>query len=106
MAELSNRIVAQRRILEVVNGHDWRGEELFGLSSPAIDRWASANRLLPDSKVVGLVRRASERLLFLANRSQEEISEAYLVLCEEVDEITRGLEAEMRSISLAPIRSE
>ena len=105
MAELSNRIVAQRRILEVVNEYAWRGEELFGLSSPAIDRWARANQLSPASEVVGLITRASEKLLFLANRSQEEISEAYLVLCDEVDEITRTLEAEMRSISLAPVRS-
>src|SRR5437870_5432813 len=57
--EFNNRIDAQRRILEIVNQRDSLKEELFGLSSKAIERWASANRIDPQSQIVKLLRAAS-----------------------------------------------
>lgn len=41
MSEFNNRIAAQRDILACINEKNWK-EELFGLSSGAIDRWISA----------------------------------------------------------------
>jgi hypothetical protein len=37
--EFNNRIAAQRAILRVINREARSGEQLFGLSSKAIDRW-------------------------------------------------------------------
>jgi hypothetical protein len=77
MSEFSNRIAAQRAILATVNAGIW-AEELFGLSSKAIERWAMSNRLDPASRLLDLVTEASKQLLFLANRSQEQISDEYV----------------------------
>jgi len=46
MSEFNNRIATQRNILLKVNGVKW-AEELFGLSSGAIIRWARINLKFP-----------------------------------------------------------
>ncbi|TXK92648.1 hypothetical protein BMR10_17695, partial [Methylococcaceae bacterium CS4] len=48
MSEFNNRIAAQRDILACINGNNWK-EELFGLSSGAIARWANVNNIKPNS---------------------------------------------------------
>lgn len=95
MSEFNNRIAAQREILRSVNAISWR-EELFGLSSGAIDRWASSNRIEPASILLSLIKQAAERLFFLANKSQEQITEEYRLLCGEVAALT----AQIRSATL------
>ncbi|TXL03368.1 hypothetical protein BMR08_17225, partial [Methylococcaceae bacterium CS2] len=55
MTEFNNRIAAQRDILVCVNGKNW-SEELYGLSSGAIERWMSVNKIKPDSVLVKLVK--------------------------------------------------
>lgn len=75
--EFNNRIAAQRAILRFVNSKPWDGEQLFGLSSKAIDRWISVNRIDPDSQLAKLVIDVSAKLFFLANKSQEQISDDY-----------------------------
>lgn len=82
--EFNNRIAAQRAILQVVNGNNWESEELFGLSSKAIDRWVSANRMDPDSKLACLVKEASAKLFFLANKSQQQVSDEYRMVSGEI----------------------
>jgi hypothetical protein len=82
--EFNNRIAAQRAILQVVNRKKWGTEELFGLSSKAIDRWISVNRIDPDSKLVNLIKQASAKLFFLANKSQQQISDEYRAMSEEI----------------------
>jgi hypothetical protein len=82
--EFNNRIAAQRTILRVVNDKKWECEELFGLSSKAIDRWVSVNRVDPDSKLVNLIREASAKLFFLANKSQQQISDEYRMVSGEI----------------------
>jgi hypothetical protein len=72
MSEFINRITAQRDILNILNQSSWQ-EELFGLSSGAIDRWVTVNRLSISSEVVILVKLAAEKLFFLANKSQEQV---------------------------------
>ncbi len=87
MSEFNNRIAAQREILIVVNSSDWQ-EELFGLSSGAIDRWMNANRLESGSALVELIRQAADKLFFLSNKSQEQITEDYKHLSSEVSSLT------------------
>lgn len=87
MSEFNNRIAAQRDILHRVNTAVWQ-EELFGLSTGAIDRWVAANRLEPASDLVTLVRQAADKLFFLSNKSQEQITEDYKLLSREVSALT------------------
>lgn len=87
MSEFNNRIAAQREILMDVNSVVWQ-EELFGLSSGAIDRWINENRLESGSVLVELIREAADKLFFLSNKSQEQITEDYKHLSNEVSAIT------------------
>jgi hypothetical protein len=82
--EFNDRIAAQRAILRVINRKSWRTEQLFGLSSKAIDRWVSVNRIEPGSRLVKLVKNVSAKLFFLANKSQEQISEEYTMVRAEI----------------------
>jgi hypothetical protein len=95
MNEFNNRIAAQRRVLQLVNGKGWEKEELFGLSRKAIDRWAAVNSVDPKSRIVTLVEAASSKLFFLANKSQEQVSEEYKATASEIALIARAIELEI-----------
>lgn len=82
--EFNNRISAQRAILQTINRNHWRKEELFGLSSKTIERWIFSNHIDRNSEIVSLVTIASEKLFFLANKSQDQISEGYQLLRAEI----------------------
>ncbi len=97
MSEFNNRIAAQRDILVCVNGKDW-SEELFGLSSGAIERWMSVNNIKPDSVLVKLVKESSEKLFFLSNKSQEQITDDYKMLSNKVSVLTKKIQQEMSRI--------
>jgi hypothetical protein len=92
--EFNSRIAAQRAILQVLNRKRWGAEELFGLSSKAIDRWVSVNRIDPDSKLVNLVKEASAKLFFLANKSQQQISDEYRAIKSEIEAVRDAIEKE------------
>jgi hypothetical protein len=96
--EFNDRVAAQRSILRVVNSVQWPCEQLFGLSSKAIDRWATANKLDFGSRVMSLLRQVSAKLFFLANRSQEQISEEYQIVRSEIIAMCNEIEEEMRSV--------
>jgi hypothetical protein len=72
-----NRIDAQREFLRVLNAVAWPVEPLHSLSDGAINRWISVNRLGSASDIAKLVVRAGDALAFLANKSQEQITEDY-----------------------------
>lgn len=93
--EFNNRIAAQRSILQVLNHKGWDAEDLFGLSSKAIDRWVSVNCVDPNSKLVKLVKDASGKLFFLANKSQEQISEEYRSVSEEIAAVCDAIAIEI-----------
>jgi hypothetical protein len=82
--EFNNRIAAQRAILRVINRKAWSSEQLFGLSSKAIDRWVSVNRIEPGSQLVKLIKEVSGKLFFLANKSQEQVSDEYAAVRAEI----------------------
>lgn len=94
--EFNNRIAAQRSILNIVNRRPWCTERLFGLSTKAIERWVSINRIEPTSRLVLLVKDVSAKLFFLANKSQEQVSDDYITIRTEIiaacDAIKRELD--------------
>jgi hypothetical protein len=82
--EFNNRVAAQRAILRVINRKPWKTEQLFGLSSKAIDRWVLVNRIEPGSRLVKLVKDVAAKLFFLANKSQEQVSDEYTSVRTEI----------------------
>ena len=97
--EFNNRIAAQRAILKIVNGNGWEAEDLFGLSHKAIERWVSINRLDPNSALVNLVKEAAQKLFFLPNKSQEQITSEYERTSSEVSAIRDALAAELAGVN-------
>lgn len=98
MSEFSNRISAQRSILEIVNRIEWK-EELFGLSSGAIARWSNVNEISRDSEIVSLIDKAAEKLFFLSNKSQEQITEDYRRLSADVADLESRIECSVKKYS-------
>lgn len=97
MIEFNNRIDAQRVILRLVNRKVWK-EELYGLSSGAIDRWVGANGIDPNSDLPREVCESAEKLFFLANKSQEQVTDEYRLLSREVFELTQRIAKIVESI--------
>ncbi|TAJ82641.1 MAG: hypothetical protein EPO42_01150 [Gallionellaceae bacterium] len=95
MNEFSNRIESQRHVLQLVNQSKWGKEELFGLSSKAIERWISVNLIDPESRLVRLVKESAAKLFFLANKSQEQITDEYIAMSNEVASIAKAIEMEL-----------
>lgn len=95
MSEFNNRIAAQRKILHAVNRGKSFSEELFGLSIKAIDRWTMANHIEPESRLARLIKEASEKLFFLANKSQEQVSDEYKNASTEIERIYRLIKTEI-----------
>lgn len=101
MSEFRNRIEAQRNVLQLVNRNKWEREELFGLSSKAIERWISVNLVDPESRLVKLVKEASAKLFFLANKSQEQITDDYVAMSDEIAAIAKAIEMEIKQLMWA-----
>jgi hypothetical protein len=85
-------MAAQRQIVELVNRKLAHKEELFGLSNKAIERWVSVNAIDDNSNLVDLIKTASGKLFFLANKSQEQISEDYQATSREIAELATAIE--------------
>jgi hypothetical protein len=94
--EFNNRISAQRKILRVINWQPWAVEALFGLSSKAIDRWIAINRIDPNSVIVGMVKDISAKLFFLANKSQDQVSEQYQLVRGEIMAACNDIQIELK----------
>ncbi|HMH11717.1 MAG TPA: hypothetical protein VK578_01295 [Edaphobacter sp.] len=98
MSEFTNRVEAQRRLLKIVNAKKKHGEELFSLSDSAIQRWSSVNGVDPSSRVVDLLKKASDRVFVMANHSDAPIADEYLLTVEELchigDELKEVVESE------------
>jgi hypothetical protein len=91
MNEFNNRMDVQRQVLAYVNKRKKDREELCGLSDAAISRWASQNRIPATDSALILLRRISDKLCFLATKSQEQITEDYKNLSAEVDGLRKAL---------------
>lgn len=77
MSEFKSRIQAQRAIVQTINQLFPNNAELCGLSKKAINRWADDNLVSQKSHMYSLLIEASEKLFFLANKSQEQVTEDY-----------------------------
>ncbi len=95
--EFTNRMDIQRQVLKIVNSLAHSDEELLGLSDGAITRWAKSGRRTQDDSVVCLLRQISDKIAFLATKSQEQISESYKRTISEVPDLVRRLEHELKS---------
>jgi hypothetical protein len=97
MTEFTNRVEAQRRLLKIVNAKKKQKEELFSLTDSAIHRWSSVNGVDPSSRVVALLKGASDRVFVMANHSDAPIAEEYLLTVEELyhigDELKEAVES-------------
>ena len=92
MDEFNNRMDAQRSVLEVINRQLDNKEELCGLSKKAIERWIVANQLNSKSEICKILYTISAKLFFLANKSQEQISEEYTLVSSEISALKIDLE--------------
>lgn len=97
MTEFNNRIAAQREVLLAVNSARWR-EELYGMSSGALDRWVQANSLDRSSELVSLLLEVAGKLFFLANKSQEQVTMEYRLHSSEVSRLTEAIRREIQQI--------
>ncbi len=90
MIEFNNRIDAQREILTLVNRGRWK-EELYGLSNGAISRWIRVNDIDPFGDLPRAVLASADKLFFLANKSQEQVTNEYRLLSAQIFELTERI---------------
>jgi hypothetical protein len=94
-SDFNNRMEAQREFLKEVNSRAWPAEQLSALSEGAIQRWITVNRLESRDEIVLQVKNAGEALYFLANKSQEQVSEEYQRRSNDFATILRRLKEAM-----------
>lgn len=99
MHEFNNRIDAQREILRSVNALPWRTEKLLGLSSKAILRWSTVNQLDQTSRLIEMVTEAASCLFFLANKSQEQITDNYSMKSSRVAQLSSSIQNEVANLA-------
>jgi hypothetical protein len=95
MGEFSSRVEAQRQILKVVNSRDWSGEQLFAVTTAAIQRWASTNGLDTSTAVVKLLHSASAQIFVMANHSDDPIAGTYSLSKQRVVVLARQVQEEL-----------
>jgi len=100
MSEFNNRISAQRNALKIVNRSGLFIEPLLSLTEKAIDRWSKNNKLDAHDSIIALLKSMSGTLFFLANKSQEQVTEDYKVLSDKVSAQLYDLELEMANKAL------
>lgn len=104
VSEFNNRIDAQRKILGIVNSHAW-AEELFGLSSGALKRWSDTNGVSSSSPLRTALDEVADKLFFLANKSQEQVTEEYKLLEAEVNGMTAAIRGLLDSLGANEFKS-
>ncbi len=72
----------------------------MGLSSGSLRRWTQTNQIDINSTFFCLIRQAADKLFFLANKSQEQITEDYRLLSVEVSELTNAIKAELACLQI------
>jgi Rps23 Pro-64 3,4-dihydroxylase Tpa1-like proline 4-hydroxylase len=74
-AEFNSRVDLQREVIKILNKKDFKNQ-LNGLSKPAIDSWFVTNNFTDDLLKNCLIT-ISEKLFFIANKSQDQVTEEY-----------------------------
>lgn len=90
MNEFNNRIELQREVIKIINskGLDY---QITGLSDNGIKRWLSDNRIDKNSELIKLIFEIASKLFFLANKSQEQITDSYKKLSLDVSDLVKKL---------------
>ncbi len=91
MNEFINRMDAQRSVLNTINNELTLKEELCGLSQNSINRWLNTNDIDSKSEIGGILYGISSKLYFLANKSQEQITEEYKNISDEIVSLQKKL---------------
>lgn len=84
MSEFLNRIDLQREVIKMMNESNLYNFQISGLSVKAIDRWKNENNIDRNDNVYMALIKIADKLFFLSNKSQEQITEDYKSLSEEV----------------------
>lgn len=74
-AEFNSRVDLQREVIKIVNEKDYKNK-LNGLSKPTIENWILNNNISNDALKKCLIT-ISEKLFFIANKSQDQVTEEY-----------------------------
>lgn len=74
-AEFNSRVDLQREVIKIVNENNFINK-LNGLSKPAIESWLLNNNISNEILKKCLIT-ISEKLFFIANKSQDQITEEY-----------------------------
>lgn len=73
--EFNNRVELQRTVLKIVNKAYFE-HQLTGLSKPAMENWLMMNNIVQND-IIEVLFKISEKLFFIANKSQDQITEEY-----------------------------
>lgn len=90
MNEFNNRIELQREVIKIVNNGGFEFQ-ITGLSKNSIQRWLIDNKIDTESEITKLLYKISSKLFFLANKSQEQITETYKNLSIDVSSLVQDL---------------
>ena len=74
-AEFNSRVDLQRQVLKIVNGKAFK-IQLSGLSKPALENWIIINSV-SNNELKNILFKISELLFFIANKSQDQITDEY-----------------------------
>ncbi|MEK5756619.1 hypothetical protein [Acinetobacter variabilis] len=91
MSEFQNRVNLQRQIIALVNKKLKFKEPLASLSYGCITRWKKNNTEVLD-QTYEILLDLSNKVLFLATKSQEQITEEYAFKSSQAVEKTKYLE--------------
>jgi len=80
--EFNNRVELQRKVVKIINAMKTE-YQLSGLSKLAIENWFLVNKDLDKELKTQLIS-ISEKLFFIANKSQDQITEEYSNLQDSI----------------------
>ncbi|MCC4213970.1 hypothetical protein [Leeuwenhoekiella parthenopeia] len=74
-AEFNSRVDLQREVIKIINKESFK-YQLSGLSKPAIESWY-LNNSIGNNQLKEKLFLISKKLFFIANKSQDQITEEY-----------------------------
>jgi len=74
-AEFNSRVNLQREVIKILNRKNFKSQ-ITGLSKSAIDSWLINNNISNDLLKNCLIT-ISEKIFFIANKSQDQVTEEY-----------------------------
>ncbi|ABQ05333.1 hypothetical protein [Flavobacterium johnsoniae] len=97
MDEFLNRITAQRKVINIINKETNYNFPLVGLSSKSLTRWKSENLISDESELIKILYLIAAKLFFLANKSQEQITNEYRLLSKNVSDLINHLNLNIKN---------